>query len=193
MATQFTGSLISNAANKKEAKKNRAFQERMSNSAYQRAVADLKRSGLNPALAYSKGASQPSGGQAHLENIGAAAVQGGSTGAMTALALKKGNKEIDLLDQQTTTAAEQARWIQQQTKGAEYDNVRKEIYNKLWTTGQDVFNFTKTQGKRVYESEKTKTQDYFKHLDRTRKPPPKQQQRKTKRHSGSSGTNTLGR
>ena len=50
----------------KEAEKNRNFQADMSNTSYQRAMADMRQAGLNPMLAYSQGgASTPGGSMAN--------------------------------------------------------------------------------------------------------------------------------
>lgn len=74
---------ISNAFSALEAQKSRDFSERMSNSAYQRAVADMKAAGINPSLAISQG--------------GASTSSSASAGASSAHAGKSGQGLMTLL------------------------------------------------------------------------------------------------
>jgi len=65
----FIGQQQANAANSQIAARQMQFQETMSNSAYQRAMADMQKAGLNPMLAYAQGgASTPPGAMATSQN-----------------------------------------------------------------------------------------------------------------------------
>ncbi len=70
----FLGGLFSNRAASAQSQRQMDFQERMSSTAHQREVKDLRAAGLNPILSANKGASTPGGSAAPVRNVGAEAV-----------------------------------------------------------------------------------------------------------------------
>ncbi|QKI28933.1 VP2 [Kummerowia striata gokushovirus] len=97
------------AFNREEASRQMQFQEQMSSSAYQRAMRDMKASGLNPLLAISQGgASSPSGASgsgvaasgsaARVENAGRYLGEGLASVVPSAMGFMKTAKELEQAD-----------------------------------------------------------------------------------------------
>jgi hypothetical protein len=83
------GTAYQNYTQQKLANQQMDFQRDMSNTAYQRAMADMRLAGLNPILASKLGgASSPAGAMAQMQNIGAQSVSSGLQAMQTSSNVK---------------------------------------------------------------------------------------------------------
>lgn len=93
------GQYRANKQNRDMAQRQMDFQERMSNTSWQRGIADMRAAGLNPMLGYSKGgADTPGGSTARLENIASPAVASALQSAQTLQGLEATRYQMDVME-----------------------------------------------------------------------------------------------
>ena len=96
-----SGQRDANAANERIARDNKAFQERMSSTAYQRAAKDLDAAGLNRILAIGSPSSTPAGSVATMQNENKPVQEGITGGVASALVAARLKAEIGNINART--------------------------------------------------------------------------------------------
>jgi len=126
--TSLFGGAAANVSREQQAARQMQFQERMSSTAYQRAMQDMREAGLNPMLAAKVGpASSPVGAMANIQDIGTPAAQAATSAYQAQTQRRQQEEQAQQLRSAANLADEQGKKIKAETENV---YVQREVLAK---------------------------------------------------------------